>query len=79
MATTTLSLKYRPLRVGFLVREGSIEDLVKAGEVFIIPLFQFLQRVKTFPINYLNYSLSMYYSQSLALMRLTRSSTIIPS
>ena len=33
MATTTLSLKYRPLRVGFLVREGSIEDLVKAAGI----------------------------------------------
>lgn len=30
MATTTLSVKYRPIKIGFLVRDGNIEDLVKA-------------------------------------------------
>ncbi len=30
MASTNLSIKYRPIRIGFLVREGSVEDVVKA-------------------------------------------------
>lgn len=33
MATTNLSTKYQPLRVGFLVREGNIDDLVNAAEM----------------------------------------------
>ena len=33
MATTTLSVKYRPLKIGFLVRDGSTEDLVKAAGI----------------------------------------------
>jgi len=33
MATTTLSVKYRPARIGFLVRDGNIEDLVKAAGI----------------------------------------------
>lgn len=31
MPTTTVSVRYRPLRIGFLVREGSLEDLVEAS------------------------------------------------
>jgi hypothetical protein len=31
MASTSISIKYRPVRIGFLVRDGSIEDLVKAA------------------------------------------------
>src|SRR5277367_6253571 len=33
MATTSLSIKYRPIRIGFLVRDGSVEDLVKAAGI----------------------------------------------
>lgn len=33
MATTTLSLKYRPIKIGFLVRDGNIEDLVKVAGI----------------------------------------------
>jgi hypothetical protein len=33
MATTNLSIKYRPVRIGFLVREGSVEDLIKASGI----------------------------------------------
>jgi len=33
MATINLSAKYRPLRVGFLVKENHIEDIVKAAEL----------------------------------------------
>lgn len=33
MAITTLSLKYRPIKIGFLVRNGNIEDLVKAAGI----------------------------------------------
>lgn len=33
MATTTLSVKYRPLKIGFLVRDGSVEDLVDAAGI----------------------------------------------
>jgi len=33
MATTTLSTKYRPIKIGFLVRDGSIEDLIKAAGI----------------------------------------------
>lgn len=33
MATTSLSIKYRPIKIGFLVRDGSIEDLVKAAGI----------------------------------------------
>jgi len=50
MASINLSIKYRPARIGFLVRDGSIEDLVKStgintllwGGIFnpIIPVFQ---------------------------------------
>jgi len=32
MATNSLSIKYRPLKIGFLIRDGSIDDLVKAAE-----------------------------------------------
>lgn len=31
MATINLSVKYRPLRIGFLVRDGNVEDVVKAA------------------------------------------------
>lgn len=34
MATTTLSLKYRPIKIGFLVRDGSIEDLVRVAGIY---------------------------------------------
>jgi len=30
VGTTNLSIRYRPVRIGFLVREGSVEDLVAA-------------------------------------------------
>ncbi len=33
MATTTLSAKYRPVKIGFLIRDGSIADLVKAAGI----------------------------------------------
>jgi len=33
MSTTSLSIKYRPIKIGFLVREGNIEDLVKASGI----------------------------------------------
>lgn len=33
MATTSLSIKYRPIKIGFLVRDGSIDDLVKAAGI----------------------------------------------
>lgn len=33
MATTTLSVKYRPIKIGFLVRDGSVKDLVKAAGI----------------------------------------------
>lgn len=33
MATTSLSVKYRPIRIGFLVRDGNIDDLVKAAGI----------------------------------------------
>lgn len=33
MPTTTLSLKYRPMRIGFLVREGNLDDLVSAANI----------------------------------------------
>lgn len=33
MAFSGASIKYKPLRVGFLVREGSIEDVVKAAGI----------------------------------------------
>jgi len=33
MATSTFSIKYRPIKIGFLVREGKIEDIVKACEL----------------------------------------------
>lgn len=33
MASINLSTKYRPVKIGFLVREGSIEDLVKAAGI----------------------------------------------
>ena len=33
MSTTSLSIKYRPIKIGFLVRDGSIEDLVKAAGI----------------------------------------------
>ncbi|WP_448590307.1 hypothetical protein, partial [Thermodesulfobium sp.] len=33
MASINLSIKYRPVRIGFLVRDGSIDDLVKAAGI----------------------------------------------
>ncbi|MGD0597669.1 MAG: hypothetical protein ABSA64_09160 [Sedimentisphaerales bacterium] len=33
MATTSLSIKYRPIRIGFLIRDESTEDLVKAAGI----------------------------------------------
>ena len=33
MASVNLTIKYRPIRIGFLVRDGSIEDLVKAAGI----------------------------------------------
>ncbi len=33
MATNSLSIKYRPIKIGFLIRDGSIDDLVKAAEI----------------------------------------------
>jgi hypothetical protein len=33
MASVNLSIKYRPVRIGFLVRDGSIDDLVKAAGI----------------------------------------------
>lgn len=33
MATTNLSVKYRPARIGFLVAEGNIADLIKASQL----------------------------------------------
>ncbi len=33
MATTTLSLKYRPIKIRFLVRNESVDDLVKAAGI----------------------------------------------
>jgi len=33
MSFSRLSVKYKPLRIGFLVRDGSIEDLVKAAGI----------------------------------------------
>lgn len=33
MGTTNLSIRYRPLRIGFLVEEGNIDDLVKAAGI----------------------------------------------
>lgn len=33
MASISLSIKYRPVRIGFLIRDGSIEDLVKAAGI----------------------------------------------
>lgn len=31
MSTTTVTIKYRPLRIGLLVREGNLEDLIEAA------------------------------------------------
>jgi hypothetical protein len=33
MATLNVSVKYRPIKIGFLVREGSTEDLIKAAGI----------------------------------------------
>lgn len=33
LGTTSLRIHYRPLRIGFLVREGNIDDLIKAAEL----------------------------------------------
>jgi len=33
MATTNFTIKYRPVRIGFIVKEGSIVDLVKAAGI----------------------------------------------
>lgn len=33
MATSNLSLNYRPIRIGFLVKEGSLDDLVLAAKI----------------------------------------------
>ena len=33
MASINLSIKYRPIRIGFLVQDGSIDDLVKAAGI----------------------------------------------
>ncbi len=33
MSTTTLSVSYRPVRIGFLVRDGNIDDIVKAAGI----------------------------------------------
>lgn len=33
MASINLSIKYRPVKIGFLVQDGSIEDLVKASGI----------------------------------------------
>ncbi len=33
MASINLSIKYRPVKIGFLVRDGSIEDLVKSAGI----------------------------------------------
>lgn len=33
MATTVMSVKYRPIKVGFLVRDKNVEDLVKAAGI----------------------------------------------
>jgi len=33
MATSTFLVKYRPVKIGFLVRNGKIEDIVKASEL----------------------------------------------
>lgn len=33
MSSISLSIKYRPVRIGFLIPEGSIDDLVKAAEL----------------------------------------------
>lgn len=33
MPTTTLSIDYRPLRVGFLVRQGNVDDFIAAAEL----------------------------------------------
>jgi len=33
MATTSISISYRPVKIGFLVREDHIEDVVKAAEI----------------------------------------------
>lgn len=33
MASISLSVKYRPVKIGFLVRDGSIEDLVKSAGI----------------------------------------------
>lgn len=33
MAFVNLSIKYRPVRIGFLVRDGSIDDLVKTAGI----------------------------------------------
>ncbi len=33
MATATLSIRYRPIRIGFLVSDGSVADLVKAAGI----------------------------------------------
>lgn len=33
MASINLSIKYRPVKIGFSVRDGSIEDLVKSASI----------------------------------------------
>ncbi len=33
MATTTLYIKYRPIRIGFLIRDSSTDDLIKAAQI----------------------------------------------
>lgn len=33
MATSTFSVRYRPIKIGFLVRDGKIEDIVKVSEI----------------------------------------------
>jgi len=33
MPTNALSVRYRPIKIGFLVRDGNVEDLVKAAEL----------------------------------------------
>ena len=64
MATTTLTLSYRPVRIGFLVREGHIEDIVEAagintllwGGIYnpIIPVSNDIEIFKKFT-NHFNY------------------------
>jgi hypothetical protein len=36
MATINISVKYRPIRIGFLVRDGEVKDVIRAAEIITL-------------------------------------------